>query len=87
MTDRRHDRRSLAPGTGIVALMLLCCAGPALVAAGALGALGAILTNPFVLAASAVLAVPAIAAWAVRRHHRDKTCCPPSREDQETSRE
>ncbi|MGH9176978.1 MAG: hypothetical protein ACRD0N_00285 [Acidimicrobiales bacterium] len=61
-------------GFGAVALMLLCCAGPALLAAGALGSLGAILGNPLVILAGSVVAAAAVIG-AGRRHSRGAACC------------
>lgn len=66
MTNQRPDRHSFAAGVGIAVLMMLCCAGPVLIAAGALGAIGAALANPFVIAIGALVAVVAV-VWAVRR--------------------
>ncbi|WP_199796532.1 hypothetical protein [Pseudonocardia dioxanivorans] len=55
-------------GVAAVALLgALCCAGPALLAAGALGAVGSWLSNPWLIAAAAALGLAA-AGWALRRH-------------------
>jgi membrane protein implicated in regulation of membrane protease activity len=84
MTDT--DTRGLAATLGIGALLLVCCAAPFLIAAGALGALGAWLGSPWVIA-GAVLAALAVIATVWRRHRRshgaDRCCPPPSREHQQ----
>ncbi len=52
--------RPLRDRLGVAALMalpVLCCAGPALLAAGALGALGSWLTNPWLIGAAVLLAL------------------------------
>lgn len=54
---------------GIGVLPLLCCAGPALIAGGALGALGGVLGNPWLIGATAVLVIAAV-GYALRRHRR-----------------
>ncbi len=70
--------RSAAMMAGVGVLMVLCCAGPALVAAGALGVAAAWLHNPALLGAAAGAAVLTI-AWLVARRQRPgpDTCCPP----------
>jgi hypothetical protein len=75
--------RSAASMAGLGLLMVVCCAGPALVAAGTLGTLAAWLRSPLLLGA-AVVVVGAGAAWAVwvmqrRRAGRwtGRGCCPP----------
>lgn len=50
-----------------MALMVLCCAGPTLVAAGVLGSVGAFLGNPVVIAAGVLLAVAAVVIVVRRR--------------------
>nr|WP_024127515.1 hypothetical protein [Streptomyces sp. F12]AHE40251.1 merT [Streptomyces sp. F12] len=84
-TDRpRRDQES--SGTGMAAagidaavLMIVCCAGPALVAAGTLGALGGFLGNPWVIAAAIVVLVAAVTAVVRRRHSGRDVCCPPAK--------
>lgn len=69
--DRDPDRRTTNGMFGVAAvtlLGLLCCAGPTLLAAGALGALGSWLSNPWLIAAAAAALVLATAGWALRRH-------------------
>lgn len=53
--------------------LLECCGLPVLIASGALGALGAILVNPWVIAAALAL----VAARLRRRARRADGCCPP----------
>ncbi|MEX1009394.1 MAG: hypothetical protein WD271_16365 [Acidimicrobiia bacterium] len=56
--------KRLPTGAGVVIgglILVLCCAGPALVAGGALAAVGSILGNPAVIAAGAALLVGAFA--------------------------
>jgi hypothetical protein len=75
--------RSAAGMVGLGVLMLLCCAGPALVAAGALGALAAWLRNPVLLGAAAGAAAVAL-AWVAARRWRpagDSCCAPDSGSD------
>ncbi|WP_406690315.1 hypothetical protein REH65_31085 [Saccharopolyspora sp. ID03-671] len=78
--DKRDRRdRDLSERTagkwGIAALILAlaCCAGPLVIvaiASGALGALGAALGNPVVLATAGVILVAAITALLLHRHRR-----------------
>ena len=51
----RPGGRGAALGVGAVVLAVICCAGPILVAAGALGVLGGVLHNPLVLIAAAAV--------------------------------
>jgi len=52
-----------------VGLAVLCCAGPALVAAGALSVIGGAVRSPWLIAAGAVLLVSA-AGYVLVRHRR-----------------
>jgi mercuric ion transport protein len=79
----RRDPDSPGPGAvgagiGVVLLMILCCAGPALLASGALAGLGAWLGNPWVIAAAVLLAVGAFTFVVHRRAQRRAACCPPT---------
>jgi hypothetical protein len=85
-----HDRATTADrptrgavqaglGFGAVALMVLCCAGPALLAAGALGSLGAFLGKPLVILAGSVVAAAAVIGVG-RRQCTGAACCPPEHE-------
>jgi len=84
--DSQNRPSDTAIGVGAVILIGLCCAGPVLVAAGALGAIGSFLGNPVVILAAVVLAGAGVVA-AVRRRlsPRDAGCCEPS--DQRPSHE
>ncbi|MFI0107884.1 hypothetical protein ACH4NW_05875 [Streptomyces globisporus] len=89
---RRRDqepsgRGMAAAGVGVALLMIVCCAGPVLVAAGALGALGGFLGNPWVITAAALLLVAAVTAVALRRRAGRDTCCPPTGSPKTTDRE
>lgn len=72
--------RSAATMVALGVLLVLCYAGPVLVAAGAgvLGTLGAWLRNPALLGAGAGAAV-VVVAWLVARWRRraGDACCPP----------
>lgn len=63
---RRDQQRSgtgtAAAGIGAALLAIVCCAGPALIASGTLGALGAFLGNPWVIAAAVLLLAGAVTA-------------------------
>lgn len=63
-------------GLGAVALMALCCGGPALVATGALAAIARFFTNPIV-AGVAVIAVTLATVAVLRRRSADSSCCTP----------
>jgi mercuric ion transport protein len=83
----RHEqsgasRAGLALG-GLV--MVVCCAGPALVAAGALGVVGRLVGNPLVVLA-AVAAATAAVVGVLRRPDRggDGGCRPPGGQPQDT---
>ncbi len=67
MSDPTH--RSVREYLGIGALVtlpVLCCAAPALLAAGALGALGSWLVNPWLIGA-AVIGLLAVLGWVRQR--------------------
>ncbi|GGM41265.1 hypothetical protein GCM10012275_10350 [Longimycelium tulufanense] len=80
MSARPPDRRSVTVGLVVAGLMVACCALPALIAAGALGALGAVVGNPFLVGAAVVLAALAVgrALWRHHRQDRGNTCGPPA---------
>jgi len=84
---RQPDRRPASTAgiggwaaVGGVALAVLCCAGPVLIAAGALGALGAFLRSPLVLATAGIVFAAAV-IWVLARRrgtsHSGGACCPP----------
>jgi hypothetical protein len=64
---------------GMGLLHVVCCGLPLLLAAGALGGVGALLSSPLLLAAGA-LGVLAVVGLAVRRMRagQDADCCTPS---------
>ena len=70
---------------GVGALLVVCCAGPLLVASGVLGVLGGALSNPWLIGAAAVV-VLAAAGYTLRRRGRGETpgCCPPGHPDTST---
>lgn len=53
-------------GVGAAVLAVVCCAGPALLAAGAVAAVGAWLASPWVIGAAVALLAGAV-LWTVRR--------------------
>jgi hypothetical protein len=67
---------------GIVAAfaLLLCCAGPALIAGGVLSGIGGVLNNPFVIAAGVLLMVTGIGVT-LRKLLSGKATCDPSASD------
>ncbi|MBU7599145.1 MULTISPECIES: hypothetical protein [Streptomyces] len=72
-----------AGGAGLV--MVACCAGPVLLAGGALGALGDLLHDFWTIAAATAVVVAAVGLLVRRRRLDRGACCPPpfSPEDQE----
>ena len=64
-----------AAGIGATLLVIACCAGPVLLAAGALAGIGAALANLWVIAAGAVGLIAALTA-AVRRQRRTQLTNP-----------
>ncbi|MEV5876405.1 hypothetical protein AB0L75_19655 [Streptomyces sp. NPDC052101] len=81
ITHSPHQRRSGSRATvawiGAALLVVLCCAGPTLVAAGALAGLGAWLSSPWLIAAAAVLLATAVIT-AIHRHRGNTSCRPPA---------
>jgi membrane protein implicated in regulation of membrane protease activity len=72
-------KRTALAAVGFLLLPALCCGLPLLIAAGALGAVGSVLGNPWVIGA-AIVAVVAAVVWFARRRTsatRDDSCCPP----------
>ncbi|KKC05008.1 hypothetical protein [Mycobacterium nebraskense] len=75
--NQRRQRPARSPtllGAAAVLLMALCCAGPVLIAAGALAGVGGLLGNPWVIGAGVALLVTAVAAFARRGKHGDSCC-------------
>jgi hypothetical protein len=64
--DSTSTREVLAiVGGGL--LVLVCCAGPALLAAGVLGAAGGVLRNPVLVAVAVLVVAVAVSALVLRR--------------------
>lgn len=85
MSEPRKSSAGMFTMLGVALLAVLCCAGPALVAGGALSAIGAAVRSPWLIAAGAVLVVAA-AGYTLARHRRrhvgacaagSDECCPP----------
>lgn len=79
----RHQTRTVLGVAALIALPVLCCAGPALLGAAALttglGVLGGALHSPWLLGVAAVVACVAFGWWRSRRGsstHRSE-CYPP----------
>lgn len=80
------DRWGSLGSTALILLPVLCCGLPLLIAAGALGGLGAALGNPWVVGAGALLA--ALVVWRFGRRApgtAGQDCCasPPLRDRDE----
>lgn len=79
----RHQSRTVLGVAALVALPVLCCAGPALLGAAALttglGVFGGVLASPWLLGAAVVLAVGVVMWWLSRRTRSGDgaPCCPP----------
>ena len=74
---QRSGTRTAAAGIGAALAMIVCCAGPALLAAGVLGALGGLLDNPWVIAFAAVVLITAVTIVVRRRRAGSADCCAP----------
>jgi mercuric ion transport protein len=81
----RPGRGATALSLGAAVLVIVCCAGPALLAAGVLGAVGGFLANPWVIAAAVGLAILAVTLVARRRSHGEDCCAPTDPDSQERS--
>lgn len=66
---------SLRWGAGAAVLMVICCAGPVLIAAGALTGIGGLLRNPWVIGAGLVLVLGAVLIAIQRHRKRDRNNC------------
>ncbi|MFJ6272397.1 hypothetical protein HTS88_21235 [Pseudarthrobacter oxydans] len=79
-TKDRSNRTAWAVG-GFFLLHVLCCGLPLLIAAGALGAAGSVLANPWVIAAAAFLAAGVLVRALQRRRKAasgdTEDCCAP----------
>ncbi len=87
-TPRRPSHGSgTAAAVGAALVMVVCCVGPALLAGGALGALGGVLRSPWLIAVGTLVVATAI-ILVVRRGRADRAhCCrpplnPPGQEQQ-----
>lgn len=79
-------KRTALPAVGVVAAMALCCGLPLLIAAGALGSLGAWLGNPWVTGAAVLGALALMVRLVRRRTSRSADdCCPPQPHDHQRS--
>lgn len=83
-TSKDQGNRTAVAVGGFFLLHVLCCGLPLLIAAGALGAAGSILANPWVIAAAVFLAAGAL-VWALQRRRKGssgdtKDCCAPAAE-------
>lgn len=79
MTDPKPEGRplrSVLGGIGAVVVVLLCCGGPVLLGAGALGVVAAALTSPWALAAPVLILLVA-GAVGVRYYCKRRSCQPP----------
>lgn len=67
-------------GSGVAVFAVVCCAGPALIAAGAVGVIGGWLGSPWVIGAAAALLLAAV-LWTVSRRRQgistSANCCSP----------
>lgn len=82
---RKSSSAGIFAMLGVAGLAVLCCAGPVLVAGGALAVIGGAVRSPWLIAAGALLVVAA-AGYTLARHRgrggRDGAagsdqCCPP----------
>lgn len=67
MPTERSREHGVLVGVAMVLLPALCCALPVLITAGALGAVGGWLRNPWVLTIAALLVVGALGRALLRR--------------------
>lgn len=65
-------RHGLLSALGLILLPIVCCALPLLIVAGALGGIGAVLGNPWVISGAVVL-VGGLLVWALRRRHTGRS--------------
>lgn len=70
---------------GLVGLGVLCCAAPVLIAAGALGVLGAALHSGWLIPVAVLLVLATLAFTLARRGGGEaRGCCSPARPDTST---
>lgn len=71
-TDPGHKgKRTTLVSAGFLLLPILCCGVPLLITAGALGTIGAALSNPWVIAAAVAL-LAALVAWPPYTHRHGR---------------
>ncbi|MHA7295207.1 hypothetical protein [Arthrobacter sp. HLT1-21] len=79
-SEQKQGNKTALVVAGFVLLHVLCCGLPLLIAAGALGATGSLLGNPWLITAAVVLAL-GVLVWVFRRRASGKTddgdCCVP----------
>lgn len=77
-TNPDPGRHSLLATIGLVAVPVLCCGLPVLIAAGGLGVLGSVLASPWVVGTAALIALGLI-TWVLSRRPdgSGEACCPP----------
>jgi hypothetical protein len=81
-TPGSEGKRTALAAAGFLLLPILCCGLPLLIAAGALGAVGSVLGNPWVIAAAVALLI-GLLPWRLRRRppssggSSGSACCPP----------
>lgn len=85
------DRSSSLRSATIILLPILCCGLPLLIAGGALGGIGAVIGNPWVIGAAAALVVGVVATRVRRRgggsaRAADDSCCSPELPARDESR-
>lgn len=81
--DKRGGFGGALGGIGMVTAMVLCCAGPILVAGGTFAALGGWMRNPLVTILGA--AIVAVALFSVIwRRRSGQACCAPQDEPSST---
>lgn len=78
MKETKASKSDAALGVGAVAAMVLCCAGPLLIAGGALGAIGGFFSNPLVIAVGVALIGVALVAAVKRSGRGGDDCCDPA---------
>lgn len=79
MNETKGSKPEAALGVVAVVAMAMCCAGPVLIAGGALGAIGGLLANPLVIAVGVgLIAVALVAAVKRTRRGGDDYCEPPA---------
>ncbi|MED7828111.1 mercury transporter [Streptomyces chiangmaiensis] len=82
--SRSRERSGFGGAVAVVGaalVVVVCCAGPLLVAGGVLGAVGGVLSNPWLVAVGAVVLLAGTAyalRWRVRRRRGagSEDCCP-----------